>query len=61
MIVMKYKTIKISEELHTALKKLCNEKGIKLNWWCNAVLAFVFTTGDMENIPKRILEKKIHK
>lgn len=35
---MKYKTIKISEELHIKIKKYCDEHGIKLNWWYERML-----------------------
>lgn len=35
---MKYKTIKINEELHKKLKHMCNEQGLKLNWWCEWIL-----------------------
>lgn len=36
--IMKYKTIKISEKLHTELKNFCNAENLKLNKWCEDVL-----------------------
>ena len=35
---MKYKTIKISEELHKKLKKFCDDENLKLNKWCEVHL-----------------------
>ena len=35
---MKYKTIKISEELHKRLKKFCDENNLKLNKSCEMYL-----------------------
>ena len=32
------KTIQINGELHKVLKQVCNERGIKLNQWCEVSL-----------------------
>lgn len=39
---MKYKTIKISEDLHKKLKKFCDDEGLKLNKWCQVHLESEF-------------------
>jgi len=44
---MKYKTIKIENDLHTRIKKVCKKNGTKLNWWCN--LSLMDTISDQEN------------
>ena len=36
---MVMKTIKISEELHTKIKKFCDSENLKLNKWCEDALS----------------------
>jgi len=38
MFVMKFKTLKINEHLHTDIKKFCNEENLKMNKWCEDML-----------------------
>ena len=35
---MKYKTIKISEELHGKIKSFCDRENLKMNKWCEEQL-----------------------
>ena len=35
---MKYKTIKISEEMHEKIKKYCDVENLKINKWCETQL-----------------------
>lgn len=52
----KYKTIKISEEFHTLLKVYCEEKGLKLNKYCEMLIrdGFLYAKeySKLENTPK---------
>ena len=47
---MKYKTIKINEDLHTKLKKFCEEQNLKLNKWCEVQLKddLIYAIRDVE-------------
>lgn len=53
---MKYKTIKISEELHKKIKKFCDEEGLKLNQscelWLGSQILYAMEYAKLKNAPK---------
>ena len=55
---MKYKTIKISEELHTKLKKFCDENNLKLNKSCEMYLESAYLYAEeyskLKNVEKKL-------
>jgi hypothetical protein len=36
---MRYKTIKISDEMHKKIKNFCDGENLKINKWCESALS----------------------
>lgn len=58
---MSYKTIKISEDFHTELKKHCDERNLKLNAFCEMLIQSGFLYEKEYNLSHPQLEKGITK